>query len=146
MDQMNRDYSDILHHPHHVSQKHPHLSKESRAAQFSPFAALTGYEDLIEETARTTEQRVELDESKREELDRKLGWLLSEGRGHSARFTFFQEDPSKEGGEYVTVGADAHRAEDLGKGIREALDLLKACGFEYVTYFEKRKPVCVRVD
>ena len=103
MDQMNRDYSDILHHPHHVSQKHPHLSKESRAAQFSPFAALTGYEDLIEETARTTQQRVELDESKREELDRKLAFLLSEGRGRSARFTFFQEDLTKEGGEYVTV-------------------------------------------
>lgn len=50
------------------------------------------------------------------------------------------------GGEHVTVGADAHWAEDLGKGIREALDLIKACGFEYVTYFEKRKPVCVRVD
>ena len=103
MDQMNRDYSDILYHPHHVSEKHPHLSKESRAAQFSPYAALTGYDDLIEETARVTDSRVELDESKREELDRKLAFLLSEGRGTGARFTFFQEDPRKEGGEYVTV-------------------------------------------
>ena len=54
------NYDDIINMPHHVSKKHPKLSIEQRAAQFAPFAALTGYEDAVKETARFTEEKIEL--------------------------------------------------------------------------------------
>ena len=54
------NYDDIIHLPHHVSKKHPKLSMQQRAAQFAPFAALTGYEDAINETVRLTESEMEL--------------------------------------------------------------------------------------
>ena len=73
---MNRDYSDIIDLPHHVSTRHAHLPMESRAAQFSPFAALTGYGEAIEETARLTDTRSELDDSRKAELDETLRLLL----------------------------------------------------------------------
>ena len=53
-------YDDIINLPHHVSKKHPRLSMEQRAAQFAPFAALTGYEDEVEETVRLREEQIEL--------------------------------------------------------------------------------------
>ena len=66
------EYDDIIHLPHHVSRIHPQMSMEDRAAQFSPFAALTGYDAAIAETARLTDQRVELDEYERQALNEKL--------------------------------------------------------------------------
>lgn len=65
-------YDDIIHLPHHVSAKHPQMPALDRAAQFSPFAALTGYETAIAETARLVDRRIELDENRKEELDEKL--------------------------------------------------------------------------
>ena len=65
-------YDDIIHLPHHVSTKHPQMALSDRAAQFSPFAALTGHEDSIRETARRTEAFLELDEDKKEQLDEKM--------------------------------------------------------------------------
>lgn len=65
-------YDDIINLPHHVSNKHPQMSMLDRAAQFSPFAALTGYGDAIDEAARVTEAQVELDDSERQEIDRVL--------------------------------------------------------------------------
>ena len=56
---MKSDYSDIIHLPHHVSKTHPQMSMHDRAAQFSPFAALTGYEGVLQETGRVTEQRID---------------------------------------------------------------------------------------
>lgn len=64
-------YDDIIHLPHHVSTKHPQMALLDRAAQFSPFAALTGHEDSIRETARRTEAFLELDEDKKEQLNEK---------------------------------------------------------------------------
>lgn len=64
-------YDDIIHLPHHVSTKHPQMALSDRAAQFSPFAALTGHEDSIRETARRTEAFLELDEDKKERLMKK---------------------------------------------------------------------------
>ena len=75
-------YDDIIHLPHHVSTKHPQMALLDRAAQFSPFAALTGHEDSIRETARRTEAFLELDEDKKEQLDENIFrksrrlWLL----------------------------------------------------------------------
>ena len=68
-------YDDIIHLPHHQSQVHPHMSLSDRAAQFSPFAALTGYDDAVQETARLTESRIELDENSRVLLDERLRLL-----------------------------------------------------------------------
>ena len=59
---MTTEYDDIIHLPHHVSSKRPQMPMSDRAAQFSPFAALTGYDDAIQETGRLTEQKIELDE------------------------------------------------------------------------------------
>lgn len=105
---MNKDsYDDILNMPHHQSSKHPHMSNLDRAAQFSPFAALTGYEDAIRETARTTESRIELDEYIMDMINEKLQ-LISKSievlNIHpSVSITYFCPDTAKSGGKYTTV-------------------------------------------
>lgn len=73
---MKPDYSDIIHLPHHVSKTHPQMSMHDRAAQFSPFAALTGYDSAILETARLTEEKITLNEDMQELLDIKFQQLL----------------------------------------------------------------------
>ena len=94
-------YCDIFDLPHHVSKKRPQMNRLSRAAQFAPFAALTGYDDLITETERQTDQRVELDEAQKDELDRDLRYLRENNK--PAEFTFFVPDERKDGGRYVTA-------------------------------------------
>ena len=68
-------YEDIVHLPHHISKTRPQMSVMDRAAQFSPFAALTGYEDAIRETGRLTEAKMELGDEAQELLDRKQRYL-----------------------------------------------------------------------
>lgn len=97
-------YDDIIDLPHHVSTKHPHMAPIDRAAQFSPFAALTGHDAAIKETARLTDERVDLDEDSKEFLDGRLQILrehLSERP--DVTFTFFKPDARKSGGSYITV-------------------------------------------
>lgn len=65
-------YEDIIHLPHHVSERRPHMPLAERAAQFLPFAALSGYDDVIRETARYTGKKIQLDESAKAVLDQKL--------------------------------------------------------------------------
>ena len=74
---MTTPYDDIINLPHHVSANHPQMSMHDRAAQFSPFAALVGYEDAVDETARLTDQKIELDETEKAELNRRLAFLAS---------------------------------------------------------------------
>ena len=74
---MNSPYADIIHLPHHVSQNHPQMPMLDRAAQFAPFAALTGYEAAVGETARLTAERRELDAQEAEELNRRLAALIA---------------------------------------------------------------------
>lgn len=103
-------YDDIIDLPHHVSATRPHMELSDRAAQFSPFAALTGYESAVREAARLTDQRVELDENAREALDKKLAVL--EGRlaeRPEVTVTYFVPDERKEGGSYVTVSGRVKR-------------------------------------
>lgn len=100
---MNR-YDDMLHLPHHVSPTRPPMSMVDRAAQFSPFAALSGYGAAIKETGRLTEERSELGEDSRWELNGKLGVLLSRlGQCPEVSITYFQPDGHKVGGAYRTV-------------------------------------------
>ena len=101
---MNGPYDDIIHLPHPTSKKHPRMSMEERAAQFSPFAALTGFGGVIQETGRLTDRRVELGESDRAELEQTLNFLDSQEEKHPAvQVTYFLPDARKEGGAYVTV-------------------------------------------
>lgn len=101
---MNSKYDDLLYMPHHVSKTHPQMSMQNRAAQFSPFAALVGYDDLIVETARLTDQRMELDESVKAELNEKLRLLLELlPQRPEVSITYFQPDCKKAGGVYQTT-------------------------------------------
>lgn len=97
-------YDDIIHLPHPVSTKHPQMSVTDRAAQFSPFAALTGYDAAIKETARLTEDRVELDEEAKLRLDDKLR-MVQEMLIEQPELlvTYFRADNRKSGGCYITV-------------------------------------------
>lgn len=104
---MNQDYSDILFCSRPVSRSHPPMPVSDRAAQFAPFAALTGYGDAIEEAARSTSLRMELDEDEKEKLDRTLSLLISQmeaqGASQKVRVTFFLPDGKKAGGSYSAV-------------------------------------------
>ena len=98
-----KDYSDIIDHPHHVSRMRPQMSMHDRAAQFSPFAALTGHEAAVQEAARVTEERAELDEGEKERLNEILYTLLEKYQGHpDISVTYFCPDARKSGGRYVT--------------------------------------------
>ncbi len=93
-------YDDIIDLPHHVSKRHPRMPISARAAQFSPFAALSGYEDAIEETERITEKRRDLDENMKAILDERLTAILSSGDSHApAEIEYFVPDARKSGGE-----------------------------------------------
>ena len=97
-------YDDLLDLPHHVSVTHPHMSLYDRVAQFAPFKALTGYEDDVEETARLTDRRVELDADSIARLDARLQ-LLEErlAAAPAVSVTYFLPDARKDGGSYETV-------------------------------------------
>ncbi len=97
-------YDDIIDHPHYQSKTRPHMSMINRAAQFAPFAALSGYDESVRETERLTEHRVELDESEIAALNDKLQYLyLTKDEHPEACFTCFVEDGRKEGGSYVKI-------------------------------------------
>ena len=97
------NYDDIINLPHHQSKNHPHMSLHDRAAQFAPFAALTGYDDAVKEARRLTDSKPELDENQLEELDQKLADLMSRIEEHpEVVVTYFEPDDKKEGGAYVT--------------------------------------------
>ena len=101
---MTRTYDDIIHLPHHVSTTHPHMAVSDRAAQFSPFAALTGYDAAIKETARLTDERVAIDEYMKDVLNNKLRIILDRIKEHpKIAITYFQPDEKKNGGSYVTT-------------------------------------------
>lgn len=109
---MTNQYDDIINLPHHVSTTRPQMSREIRAAQFAPFAALTGYEDAVNETARLTDERIELDENRKAELDERfqiLQQVLSDNHRDGEKtnpeiiVTYFLKDAHKEGGSYERI-------------------------------------------
>lgn len=102
MENNEQKYADIFNMPHHVSKKHPQMNRHDRAAQFAPFAALTGHDAAIRETARLTDERIELDESSKTVLNDKLQIALDFADDKSEiTVTHFVEDESKSGGAYV---------------------------------------------
>ena len=104
-------YDDIINLPHHVSSVHPQMSREARAAQFAPFAALSGYGDSIEETGRVTYEKPELDEQHKEALDAAFSRILSEP-DRKLRILYFRPDFLKDGGEYVSIEGTFKKIDD----------------------------------
>lgn len=98
---MTDSYDDIINLPHHVSDRYPHMAMYDRAAQFAPFAALTGHEEAINETSRYTEERIELTEEQKENIDRELQELRDRGTECNVRIVYFEPDELKKGGTYV---------------------------------------------
>ena len=102
MEQKDQGYEDIMYLPHHVSVTHRQMSMRERAAQFSPFAALTGYEAAVEETARLTEAETVLTEDTKETLNARLLWLRDRlSDPPTVTLTYFVPDLRKSGGETV---------------------------------------------
>ena len=101
---MKSPYDDIIHLPHHVSRNHPQMPMLDRAAQFAPFAALTGYEAAVGETARLTAERRELDALEAEELNRRLVAIIARLPDRpEATIEYFVPDDRKAGGAFVSV-------------------------------------------
>ena len=105
-------YDDIIDLPHHVSVVHPHMSINDRAAQFAPFAALTGFEGSITEAARETNTRIELDELRKEELNEALRMIADRlPTPTEIAVTYFQTDARKPGGTYLTTAGTVKRVD-----------------------------------
>lgn len=109
----NHKYDDIIGLPHHVSATRPRMSMIDRAAQFSPFQALTGYGAAIQETGRLTVRKIELSEDERIVLDMKQQILLDNIRERpDVSITYFIPDERKDGGSYVTVTGNVKKIDD----------------------------------
>lgn len=111
-------YDDIINLPHPEPKNHPRMAAGDRAAQFSPFAALTGHGAAIEETARLTAARAERTEDEQAELDRKMR-LLRERLAQKPEIgvTYFAPDKKKEGGAYVTRRARVHKIDEAARAL-----------------------------
>ena len=140
---MNEKYKDMLHLPHPVSATHPRMSLQDRAAQFSPFAALTGHSAAIEETARLTDGRKELEEDEYERLDETLRVI----RAHlqekpMVKIIYFVKDQRKQGGTYRTR-TDRITAVDEYRGILqiqsgEKISVKDIIELEYMSEYDER--------
>lgn len=107
-------YEEIMKHPHHVSKTRPQMPMSDRAAQFAPFAALTGYDSAIKETGRLTGERVELDEEALTDLNMRYQLLVDAlDEEPEVEITYFKPDERKSGGEYVTVTGTVKKVDDF---------------------------------
>ena len=107
-------YDDLIHLPHHVSNTRAHMPMLDRAAQFMPFRALTGYEDAVHETARHTDEKIELTEDEKTVLDVKLQRLADDLANQPlVTLTWFQPDKRKAGGAYVTTTGQVKKIDDF---------------------------------
>lgn len=111
---MSNKYDDIILMAHHTSPTRPHMSMRDRAAQFAPFAALVGYDGMVEETARLTDSEVELGEYDIGKIDTKLRILKQHEKSHpQLEITYFRPDERKSGGRYETLHARLYRIDEL---------------------------------
>ncbi len=126
-DEVMKKYGDIIDMPHHVSTKHKAMSIYNRAAQFAPFAALTGYDDAIRETGRQVSQRIELSDTRKEQLDLKMMRLM-ERDDRTVSVIYFKKDTYKSGGEYIRYDGvlrkidESERALVMADGFRVEID------------------------
>lgn len=111
---MNKNYDDIINLPHFESKKHPRMSLEARSAQFAPFAALTGYEDAVKETARLTDKKIEIDDGLKQILNNKLQYVLENNDiNPEVTFTYFISDKRKSGGKYVEKEGNIKKIDNI---------------------------------
>ena len=109
-------YADIIDLPHWESPTRPRMSRYNRAAQFSPFAALSGYDDIIREEARETGTWIEPGESQKEQIDWRLNEIaaaISEKQKPSVQIVYFVPDTKKDGGEYVTAKGSVRKIDPV---------------------------------
>lgn len=114
---MTGRYDDIINLSHPTSVKHARMPLSARAAQFAPFAALTGYGAAIDETGRLTGERIELGEHEKAELDRRLAALIKRGAGANIRITYFVPDRKKNGGHYDVADGVFRRCDEAAKAL-----------------------------
>ena len=111
---MNGKYDEIMGLPHHVSKTRPQMPMSDRAAQFAPFAALTGYDAAIKETGRLTDERIELDVEALSALDMKYQILMEAlDEAPEVTITYFQPDERKAGGKYVSAVGAVKKIDDF---------------------------------
>ena len=115
---MNGKYDEIMGLPHHVSKTRPQIPMSDRAAQFAPFAALTGYDAAIKETGRLTDERIELDVEALSALDMKYQLLMEAlDEAPEVTITYFQPDERKAGGKYVSAVGAVKKIDDFERRI-----------------------------
>lgn len=115
---MKKEYEEILGLPRHVSTKHPPMPIADRAAQFLPFAALTGYDDAIRESARLTEERPELDEHEREALDARMQAIAERiDEEPEISILYFKEDAQKSGGSREKIKGRIKKIDEYSRAI-----------------------------
>ena len=115
---MNGKYDKIMGLPHHVSKTRPQMPMSDRAAQFAPFAALTGYDSAIKETGRLTDERIELDVEALSALDMKYQLLMkAHDEAPEVTITYFQPDERKAGGKYVSAVGAVKKIDDFERRI-----------------------------
>lgn len=109
----------MLHLPHPVSAARPRMALQDRAAQFSPFAALTGYDDALRETARLTERFIELDEDGKQEIDRQISYLQQHPLDTvPVKIIYFVPDEKKDGGSYTAVEGCVRKIDENTKSLQ----------------------------
>lgn len=115
---MNKKYDDIINLPHHVSKVHPRMKISDRAAQFSPFAALTGHDDAIKETARVVDQKLELDDNQKTIINYQFNYIKDHlDRNLEVTIIYFQQDDKKIGGTYKTITHQVKKIDDYERCI-----------------------------
>ena len=115
---MNGKYDEIMGLPHHVSKTRPQMPMSDRAAQFAPFAALTGYDSAIKETGRLTDERIVLDEEALTALDMKYQLLMDAfDDAPEVTITYFQPDERKTGSKYITATGTVKKVDDFERRI-----------------------------
>ena len=113
-------YEDIIHLPHHQAANRPHMSLYDRAAQFSPYAALVGYDDMVKETARQTEKQLELGDAEKELLDQKLmliAEMVEDGNYSTITVVYFVPDALKAGGAYDEYTGHVKKIDSVSRQI-----------------------------
>ncbi len=115
---MTDKYDDIINLPHHVSTKRGRMTMYDRAAQFSPFAALTGHDEAIEETARLTDRKAEIDEKTKSILNDKLRFISENiNKKPTVTITYFLADTLKSGGAYIKADGVVRKIDSVEKTV-----------------------------
>ncbi len=129
---MSQCYDDIIGLPRHRSQRHAPMPRLGRAAQFAPFAALTGFDEEVQETARLTDQQREMGEDRLLLLNDRLHAVLEIIREQpEIRLTYFEPDAQKSGGAYLNITGRIRRVDEINRQIiltdRTVIDMDRIC-------------------